>query len=112
MERRKHEFAVLRAIGAKKSQIYKIAIGENLIMVLTTAIWGSLIGIGITYLFNGLFGTFAFILGGGAIDRLVTFPWLYVSIIGFCTSIGVLVATAVSARGAANQDLSIATRVV
>ncbi|MHA2276256.1 MAG: FtsX-like permease family protein, partial [Candidatus Kariarchaeaceae archaeon] len=29
MERRKGEFAVLRAIGAKQRQIYKIAVGEN-----------------------------------------------------------------------------------
>ncbi|MCH8908131.1 MAG: ABC transporter permease [Candidatus Heimdallarchaeota archaeon] len=112
MERRKGEFAVLRAIGAKKAQIYKIAIGENILFVTTSVIWGIIIGSGIIYLFNGIFVAFNFILGGGPLTRQIIFPWASIILIGIVTTIGMLLATLLSVRGAAKQDLSVATRVV
>lgn len=112
MERRSKEFAVLRAIGARKSQIYKLALGENFLMIGAAVIWGSIIGIGITYQFNGVFEVFGIFLGSGPLDRIVTFPWLTVTLIGIATTLGMLIATMISVRSAANQDLSLATRVV
>lgn len=112
MERRRREFAVLRAIGARKSQIYKLALGENTMMVVTAVVWGSIIGLGITYQFNGVFELFAVFLGGGPLNRIVEFPFLTVSIIGILTTLGMLIATMISIRSAANQDLSTATRVI
>ena len=112
MERRSKEFAVLRAIGARKTQIYKLALGENFLMIGAAVIWGSIIGVGITYQFNGVFEVFGVFLGSGPLDRIVTFPWLTVTLIGIATTLGMLIATMISVRSAANQDLSSATRVV
>ncbi|MHA2173036.1 MAG: ABC transporter permease, partial [Candidatus Kariarchaeaceae archaeon] len=112
MERRKGEFAVLRAIGAKQQQIYKIAVGENALLVFTAVIWGILIGSGITYLFNGIFVVFNIFLGAGPLTRQIVFPWINIILIGVATSLGMLFATLLSVRGAARQDLSVATRVV
>lgn len=112
MERRKAEFAILRAIGAKKGQIYKIALGENTLLVSTAVIWGIIIGWGITYLFNGVFNVFNIVLGAGPLKRQIIFPWSNIIMIGLAISIGMLLATLVSVRSAARQDLSIATRVV
>ncbi len=112
MERRKREFAVLRAIGARKSQIYKLALGENFLLVLAAVIWGTFIGIGITYQFNGVFEVFGVFLGSGPLNRIVFFPWVEIILIGLFTMIGMLLATMLSVRSAANQDLSIATRVI
>lgn len=112
MERRKAEFAILRAIGAKRRQIYKIALGENILLVTTAVIWGIIIGSGITYLFNGIFDVFNIVLGAGPLERQIVFPWYNIFMIGFATSVGMLLATLVSVRGAARQDLSVATRVV
>ncbi|MHA2252324.1 MAG: ABC transporter permease [Candidatus Kariarchaeaceae archaeon] len=112
MERRRYEFAVLRAIGAKKLQIYKLAIGESTLMILTAVIWGIIIGAGITYIFNGVFVVFSIFLGGGFLDRQIVFPWISVILIGLGMTLGMLLATLLSVRGAARQDLSMATRVV
>lgn len=112
MERRRYEFAVLRAIGAKKLQIYKLAIGESSLMILTSVIWGIIIGVGITYQFNGVFEIFSIFLGGGSLDRQIVFPWLSVILIGLGMTLGMLLATLLSVRSAARQDLSMATRVV
>ncbi|MCY3411068.1 MAG: ABC transporter permease [Candidatus Heimdallarchaeota archaeon] len=112
MERRRREFAVLRAIGARKSQIYKLALGENTMMVLTAVVWGSIIGLGITFQFNGVFELFGAFLGAGPLDRIVMFPFSTVSFIGIGATLGMLLATMISVRSAANQDLSIATRVL
>ncbi len=112
MERRKREFAVLRAIGSRKSQIYKLALGENTMLVLTSVIWGSIIGMGITYQFNGVFELFSVFLGGGTLNRIVAIPFGTLITIGLLTTIGMLIATIISVRSAANQDLSTATRVI
>lgn len=112
MERRRREFAVLRAIGSRKSQIYKLALAENTMMVFTAVVWGSIIGLGITFQFNGVFELFGVFLGGGPLNRIVSFPFLTVTLIGIFTTLGMLLATMISVRSAANQDLSTATRVI
>jgi len=117
MERRKHEFAILRSIGAKKRHIYKMALGENALMMLTASMWGIFIGIGVSYLFNGVFVFISVVMNlftGGpvAIERTVIIPGLELLVISAVTFIGMLMATLLSVRSAANQDLSVATKVV
>ncbi len=113
MERRKHEFAILRSIGAKKSHIYKMALGENSLMMLTASIWGIFIGVGISYLFNGVFIFINMIVGGQiSLNRTVVIPGLELVIISAVTFIGMMLATLLSVKSAANQDLSLATKVV
>ncbi len=113
MERRRQEFAILRAIGAKKSHIYKLALGENSLMMLTASIWGIFIGIGISYLFNGVFEFVSFFVNtAGLADRTVVLPVAELVVICLITLFGMLGATLLSIRSAANQDLSSATKVV
>jgi ABC-type antimicrobial peptide transport system permease subunit len=113
MERRKHEFAILRSIGAKKRHIYKMALGENSLMMLTASAWGIFIGVGISYLFNGVFIFINMIVGGlTAFNRVVVVPGLELLLISAVTFIGMMLATVLSVKSAANQDLSLATKVV
>ena len=113
MERRKHEFAILRSIGAKKNHIYKMALGENSLMMLTASAWGIFIGVGISYLFNGVFIFINMIVGGQmSLNRTVVIPGLELLIISSVTFIGMMLATLLSVKSAANQDLSLATKVV
>lgn len=113
MERRKHEFAILRSIGAKKRHIYKMALGENSLMMLTASAWGIFIGVGISYLFNGVFIFINMMIGGQmSFTRTVVIPGLELLIISAVTFIGMMVATMLSVKSAANQDLSMATKVV
>ncbi|WP_371803957.1 FtsX-like permease family protein [Candidatus Lokiarchaeum ossiferum] len=117
MERRKHEFAILRSIGAKKRHIYKMALGENALMMLTASVWGIFIGIGVSYLFNGVFEFISIIMnlftgGSVVVGRTVIVPGLELLLISAVTFIGMLLATMLSVKSAANQDLSLATKVV
>jgi putative ABC transport system permease protein len=112
MERRKREFAVLQTIGASRKQIYKTALGENALMMLTSVIWGIIIGIGASFQLNGLFAFIGVVLGREGVPRIVEIPWLTIGIIGIATYTGMLIATVISIRSAARQDLSVATRVV
>jgi ABC-type antimicrobial peptide transport system permease subunit len=113
MERRRTEFAILRAIGAKKSHVYKMAMGENALMMLTASLWGIFIGTGNSYLFNGVFSFIGPLTGtGSALERIIIIPIVELLLISFVTFIGMLLATALSVRSAANQDLSLATKVI
>ncbi|UYP47152.1 hypothetical protein NEF87_003437 [Candidatus Lokiarchaeum ossiferum] len=113
MERRKHEFAILRAIGAKKGQIYKMVIGENSLMMLTASIWGIFIGVGISYLFNNVFIFINMMLqNSNSVYRSVVLPGVELLIISCITFFGMMAASVLSVRSAANQDLSLATKVV
>ncbi|MHA1543103.1 MAG: ABC transporter permease [Candidatus Hodarchaeales archaeon] len=55
MEKRKKEFAILRSYGASDGQIYKIVFSETIVLLLTSVIWGLLIGLGLSVLFNPYF---------------------------------------------------------
>ena len=117
IERRRSEFATLRAIGASKSQIYKLALGENSLMIISSAFWGALTGIAMAYMINWIFGFISFfssLLSGSIsiISRPVAIPYLELAIIVVALIIGMIISTMLSLRSAANQDLSIATRVV
>jgi ABC-type lipoprotein release transport system permease subunit len=113
MEKRKHEFAILRSIGAKKKHIYKLALGENALMMLTASIWGIFLGIGIAQLFNGVFMFVSMISGTfSSIERLVVIPVLELIIISTVTFLGMLGATVASIRSAANQDIAVGIKEV
>ena len=113
IERRKQEFSILRAIGTTKWQIYKLTFGENTLMMITAIVWGAIIGVLISFLFNGFFEFFAEIIRiSPSVPRLITFPFFELGIICIVALIGMLLATGLSVRSATNQDLSSATRVV
>jgi len=114
IKRRMREFAVLQTVGASRWQVYKIAIGENALVMFVSVVMGLLVGIGLSYLMNGFFELLGLILGigSGSLQRLVFFPWQVILGISCAIFIGMLVAVAVSAVSAARQDLAVSTRVI
>ncbi|MHA2501654.1 MAG: ABC transporter permease [Candidatus Kariarchaeaceae archaeon] len=111
MERRKQEFAVLRAVGARKSQIYKLAMGENFLMMLIGVIWGTLIGVAVAVIFNGFFGfVSAELLRQLTVRRIIIFPWTQLTLFAGITLLGMMLATILSIRQSVNADLTTATR--
>jgi ABC-type lipoprotein release transport system permease subunit len=113
MEKRKHEFAIIRAIGAKKKHIYKLALGENGLMMLTASLWGIFLGTGMAYLFNGVFIFVSMMSGGaGSFERMVMIPGLELFVICAFTLIGMLGAAIMSIRSSANQELALGVKEV
>ncbi len=112
MKKRQREFAVLQTIGASRAQVYKIAIGENSVLMLISVIFGITIGIGLSYMMNGFFEVVGELLGRGMLERLVFIPWPQLLLMALAAFIGMLLAVALSSRRAARQDLSISTRVI
>jgi ABC-type antimicrobial peptide transport system permease subunit len=112
IKRRMREFAVLQTVGATRGQIYKIAIGENALVMFVSVVLGLLVGSGLSYQMNGFFGLIGEMLGRGSLERVVFLPWVLILLISGAIFIGMLLAVAVSAINAARQDLAISTRVV
>ena len=85
-----------------------MAMGENALMMATASIWGVGIGLGISYLFNGIFMFISLFTGGiTALTRAVMVPFGELAIISGVTFFGMLFATVLSVRSAANQDLAV-----
>lgn len=112
IKRRMREFAVLQTVGASRWQIYKIAVGENALVMFVSVVMGLLVGIGLSYQMNGFFELIGSILGRGSLERVVFFPWPLILAISIAIFIGMLLAVAISAVSAARQDLAVSTRVV
>lgn len=113
-KRRMREFAVLQTVGASRWQVYKIAVGENALVMFISVVLGLMVGIGLSYLMNGFFELLGQILqiGSQSLERIVFFPWPVILAISGAIFIGMLAAVAVSAVSAARQDLAVSTRVV
>jgi hypothetical protein len=114
IKRRMREFAVLQTVGATRWQVYKIAVGENALVMFISVVLGLLVGIGLSYLMNGFFELLGQILqiGSRNLERLVFFPWPVILGISGAIFLGMLGAVAFSAVSAARQDLAVSTRVV
>ncbi len=109
---RSKEFAILRAIGATERQIYKIALSEVISVLIFALIAGSLLGLGLAYMFNGFFefmnifsGTLSFNL-----PRLLIFPWDTIFLSMIVTAIIIVIATILPTRRVANQEIIEETR--
>jgi ABC-type antimicrobial peptide transport system permease subunit len=114
IKRRMREFAVLQTVGATRWQVYKIAVGENALVMFISVVMGLIVGIGLSYLMNGFFELLGQILqiGSQNLERLVFFPWPVILGISGAIFLGMLGAVAFSAVSAARQDLAVSTRVV
>ncbi len=118
MEQRKKEFAILRSYGASDRQIYKVVFSESIVLLLTSVIWGLLVGIGLSVLFNGFFEFIDVFLtplsaltsGGGLLSRIIIFD--LAGLIGtlLITFIAMLLATYLSAKGSAKAKISTVVR--
>ncbi len=117
MEQRKREFAILRSYGVSNRQIYKIVFSESIVLLLMSIIWGLILGIGLSVLFNGFFEFIAIftapmsaIFSGATLNRIIVFD--FAGLIGtlLITFFAMLFATFLSVRGAANAKISTVVR--
>ncbi len=118
MEQRKKEFAILRSYGASSNQIYKVVFGESVILLLTSVVWGAVIGFGLSILFNGFFEFIdifitpfsTIISSGGGLRRLLIFNIPGLAFTLSLTFISMLFATFVSVRSTSKAKISTVVR--
>ncbi|MFW9998186.1 MAG: FtsX-like permease family protein [Candidatus Odinarchaeota archaeon] len=79
MEKRKKEFAIIQSYGGSKGQLYKVVFSETIVLLLTAIIWGLLIGLGLSVLFNGFFEFMSLfitplnLVAGFRLDRILVY---------------------------------------
>jgi ABC-type antimicrobial peptide transport system permease subunit len=118
MEKRKKEFAILRSYGASERQVYKIVFSETIVLLLTSVLWGLLIGLGLSVLFNPFFETMdvfltplSVIAGGGAgLSRLIVFDWGSLGFTLGVTFLAMIMSTFFSVRSASRAKISTVVR--
>jgi ABC-type lipoprotein release transport system permease subunit len=118
MEKRKKEFAVLRSYGASERQIYKIVFSETIVLLLTAVLWGLIVGLGLSVLFNPFFETIDLFItpmsalggGGGLLDRLLIFDWASLGFTLGVTFLAMILATFFSVRSAVRAKISTVVR--
>ncbi len=118
MEKRKKEFAVLRSYGASEQQIYKIVFSETAVLLLTSVLWGLVVGLGLSVLFNPFFELIDIFItpmstmagGGSQLPRLLIFDWWSLGFTLFVTFVAMTLATFLSVRGASRAKISTVVR--
>ena len=111
LNQRRKELSILQAIGASPSQVMRLVLFEILSITIVSMLLGGLLGIGISYGFNGLFNLFGLIFQsfGGAgtpIDRDLIWPILELFQVGGLLLLFVLVALLATTRKAISADLA------
>ena len=111
---RSKEFAILRAVGSTKGQIYKIALSEVISVLIFALISGVLLGLGLSYMFNGFFALMNELSGSLTynLPRLLVYPWDQIGWSMIITSIIIVIATILPTRRVANQEIIEETRQV
>ncbi len=118
MEKRKKEFAILRSYGASVRQIYKIVFSETIVLLLTAVLWGLLVGLGLSVLFNPFFELIDVFVtplsvlagGGSALSRLIVFDWGSLGVTLSVTFLAMMLATFLSVRSASRAKISTVVR--
>jgi len=113
LEKRKKEFAILRSYGASRGQIYKIIFSETFVLLLTAVVWGFLIGLGLSLLFNGFFELVNVFLtpvsvlaSGSQLQRILIYDWARIGLTLALIFVSMLIATFISLRGALKANIS------
>ena len=118
MEKRKKEFAILRSYGASDGQIYKIVFSETIVLLLTSVIWGLLIGLGLSVLFNPYFETMDIFItplsvlsgGGAGLKRVLIFDMANLAFTLGVTFFAMILSTFISVRSASRAKISTVVR--
>jgi ABC-type lipoprotein release transport system permease subunit len=111
MEKRKKEFAVLRSYGASQRQVYKIVFSEATVLLLTAVVWGLIVGLGLSILFNPFFEFMDFMLGiSSQIKRVLVFDAVGLIFTLAITLFAMLFATFISVRGVSKAKISTVIR--
>ena len=108
----------MRSYGTSDRQIYKVVFSESIVLLLTSVLWGLMIGIGLSVLFNGFFEFIDVFLtplsaltsGGGSLSRIIIFDLAGLLGTLFITLIAMLIATYFSVRGSAKAKISTVVR--
>ena len=111
LSQRRKELSILQAIGGSPSQVMRLVLFEILSITIVSMALGGLLGIGISYSFNGLFNLFGLIFqvfGGSAslINRDLVWPFAELLQVGGILLLAVLVALVVTTRKAIGADLA------
>ena len=111
LSQRKRELAILQAIGASPNQVTRLVLFEILSIIIVSMILGVILGLGISWAFNGFFGIFGFIfqifLGSGTpIDRELIWPWFELSLVNGSVLLAVFIALFFTTRRALKSDLA------
>jgi putative ABC transport system permease protein len=112
MQRRMREFALLQTLGASRMQVYKVAVGENLLLLSLVILWGVLLGLLLSYVVNGFFTLIRLMFSMNTLPRTVFIPWPAVVVMSVLSLVGMILVMIISAMKAARQDLSVSTRVI
>ena len=118
MEKRKKEFAILRSYGASQRQVYKIVFSEAIVLLLTAVVWGLIVGLGLSVLFNPFFEFMdvfitplsALASGGSSIKRILIFDAAGLIFTVAITFFAMIFATFLSVRGASKAKISTVVR--
>ena len=111
LSQRRKELSILQAIGASPSQVMRLVLFEILSITIVSMALGGLLGIGISYSFNGLFNLFGLIFqvfGGSTslINRDLVWPFAELLQVGGILLLAVLVALVITTRKAIGADLA------
>lgn len=111
LSQRKRELAILQAIGASPNQVTRLVLFEILSIIIVSMVLGVLLGLGISWAFNGFFGIFGFIfqifLGSGTpIDRELIWPWFELGLVNGSVLLAVFIALFFTTRRALKSDLA------
>jgi hypothetical protein len=111
LTQRKKDLAILQAIGASPNQVIRLTLFEILSIVLVSMVLGIILGIGISWAFNGFFSIFGFIFqifGGSStpIDRDLVWPWWELLLVNGSVMIVVVLALFFTTRRALKADLA------
>ena len=111
LSQRKKDLAILQAIGASPNQVIRLTLFEILSIVLVSMALGILLGVGISYAFNGFFSVFGFIFqifggSGTPIDRELVWPWWELLLVNGTVIAVVVLALFFTTRNALKADLA------
>lgn len=111
---RSKEFAILRAIGATEGQIYKITLSEVISVLIFSLLAGIVLGLGLSYLFNGFFEFMAQFSDPGLLSyflpRVIIVPWESILISMIFTALVIVIATVLPTRSVATKEIIEETR--
>ena len=109
---RSKEFAILRAVGSTKGQIYKIALSEVISVLIFALISGILLGLGLSFMCYGFFALLNELSGSLTYNLpwLLVYPWVVIGWSMIITSIIIVIATILPTRRVANQEIIEETR--
>ena len=111
LTQRKRELAILQAIGASEWQVGRLVLFEIMSITVVSMLLGTLLGVGISYAFNGMFSLFGLIFQsfGGAstpVDRTLVWPWGELLVIGLAVLAVVMLALVWTTARATRSDLA------